>query len=351
MPKPRARLTTTVAASTAALMLLSACGGDSESSPSASSSSSPSSSSSSSSSASSGAPTLAEPKPEDAEKVKNIKVKEGSKGEPPKVELPKTPLEVSETTLDVLEKGEGKKPGDGAYVKLDMAMFSGKDGKPIKGSETYSNSPVVLDLNNPGALPGLVKAIKGQPVGTHGVAVMPPKDLFGKKGMPQFGISGDDNLVLVYDVRGILPEKAQGEKVEPEKGMPKVDFKDGAPADITIPEDAKKPEELKVQPLIEGDGETVKKGDTVYVHYTGVSWKDGKVFDSSLKKGRAPFSFPVGQGRVIPAWDKALEGAQVGDRLLIVAPPDQAYGKKGTPDGSIKPNSTLVFVVDVLGSL
>lgn len=351
MPKPRARLTTTVAASTAALMLLAACGGDSGSDQTSGSSSSSSPSSSAASPSSSSNPTLAEPKPSDAKAVKDIEVTEGKKGKAPDVKLPETPMKVAETTLEVLEKGDGKKPADDAYVKLDMAMFSGKDGKRIKGSETYSSSPVVLDLNNPGALPGLVKAIKGQPVGTHGVAVMPPKDLFGKKGMPQFGISGEDNLVLVYDVRGILPDKAEGKKVEPKEGMPKVDFKADAPADITIPEDADKPKDLVVEPLIEGDGKKVEKGDTVYVHYTGVSWKDGKVFDSSLKQGRAPFSFPVGQGRVIPGWDKAVQGAQVGDRLLVVAPPDEAYGKKGTPDGSIKPNSTLVFSVDILGAL
>ena len=94
----------------------------------------------------------------------------------------------------------------------------------------------------------------------------------------------------------------------------------------------------------------VKKGDTVYVSYTGVTWDDGKVFDSSLKDGRGPFSFPVGQQSVIPGWDKAVEGAKVGDRLLVVVPPDQGYGKEGTPDGSIKPNSTLVFTIDVLGA-
>ena len=92
----------------------------------------------------------------------------------------------------------------------------------------------------------------------------------------------------------------------------------------------------------------IKKGDKVYVSYTGVTWDDGKVFDSSLKDGRGPFSFPVGGQQVISAWDEAVEGAKVGDRLLIVAPPSEAYGSQA--QGSIKANSTLVFTVDVLGA-
>lgn len=125
-------------------------------------------------------------------------------------------------------------------------------------------------------------------------------------------------------------------------------YNDGKPADITIPKGATKPKKLVTETLIEGKGKTIKKGDTVYVSYTGVTWDDGKVFDSSLKDGRGPFSFPVGGQQVIPAWDKAVEGAKVGDRLLIVALPKEAYGSQA--QGPIKANSTLVFTVDVLGA-
>ncbi|WEV79759.1 FKBP-type peptidyl-prolyl cis-trans isomerase [Janibacter cremeus] len=348
MPKARPRLTTAVAASLASLMLLTACGSDSESDSSGEGSSE--SAASAADDANESTPTLAEPKEEDLEKVEAIEVTaaEGKKG--PSVELPEKPLEVSQTTRTTLEEGDGKDLADDAYATVDLAMFSAKDGKPVEGSETYTSSPIVLDLGNKQSLPGLVKAIKGQPVGTSGVAVLPPEDLFGEQGAPQLGISGKDNLVLVYDVRGELPPKAQGKKVEPKDGLPKVDWKADAPADITIPEGEEPPEDLVVEKLIKGDGETITKDDYVYVSYTGVNWKDGKVFDSSMKDGRGPFAFPVGQNAVIPGWDKAVEGAKVGDRLLVVVPPEEGYGKEGTPDGSIKGGSTLVFTVDVLGA-
>lgn len=345
MPKAY-RMTTAVAASAAAMLALSACGGDSD--PDATSADSASKSSSPEKASDKSPVTLAKPKPEDAKNVKDVKVTQASDKKAPKVSIKDKPLSVSETTLNLLKDGKGDKLADDAFAEVDLAMFSAKDGKAIEGSETYTSAPIVLDLGNAEALPGLVKSIKGQKIGSHGVAVIPPKDLFGDQGMPQYGVDGKDSLVLVYDVRGALPEKAEGKEVKPKSGLPTVKWKADAPADITIPKGAKKPTKLVTQKLIEGDGETVKKGKNVYVSYTGVTWDDGKVFDSSMKDGRGPFSFPVGQKQVIPGWDKAVEGSKVGDRLLVVVPPKEGYGKQA--QGPIKANSTLVFVVDILGA-
>ncbi|HEX9000567.1 MAG TPA: peptidylprolyl isomerase [Blastocatellia bacterium] len=70
---------------------------------------------------------------------------------------------------------------------------------------------------------------------------------------------------------------------------------------------------------------TVKTGDAVKVHYTG-KFDDGDVFDSS--EGRDPLAFTVGEGQVIPGFDQALVGMQVGETRDIVIPPDQAYGER-----------------------
>lgn len=70
---------------------------------------------------------------------------------------------------------------------------------------------------------------------------------------------------------------------------------------------------------------TVKSGDAVKVHYTG-KFDDGDVFDSS--EGSDPLAFTVGAGQVIPGFDQALIGMQVGETKSIVIPPDQAYGER-----------------------
>jgi peptidylprolyl isomerase len=70
---------------------------------------------------------------------------------------------------------------------------------------------------------------------------------------------------------------------------------------------------------------TVKNGDTVKVHYTG-KLDSGEVFDSS--EGADPLAFTVGVGEVIPGFDQALLGMQVGETKDVVILPEQAYGNR-----------------------
>ena len=93
-----------------------------------------------------------------------------------------------------------------------------------------------------------------------------------------------------------------------------------------------------------GDGETVKTGDTVSVHYIG-TLQDGTEFDNSKKRG-APFEFKVGASEVIKGWDEGLVGMKVGGQRILVIPPDKAYGENGI--GPIPGNATLVFAIELL---
>lgn len=67
------------------------------------------------------------------------------------------------------------------------------------------------------------------------------------------------------------------------------------------------------------------QGNTVKVHYTG-SLGDGTVFDSSAN--RSPLEFTVGKGQVIPGFEQAVDGMEIGDRVTVVIPADQAYGTR-----------------------
>ncbi|MFW6357212.1 MAG: FKBP-type peptidyl-prolyl cis-trans isomerase, partial [bacterium] len=66
-----------------------------------------------------------------------------------------------------------------------------------------------------------------------------------------------------------------------------------------------------------------KSGDTVRVHYKGVL-KDGTVFDSS--EGSDPLEFTLGEGRVIPGFESAVEGMEEGESKNISVPHQEAYG-------------------------
>ena len=103
--------------------------------------------------------------------------------------------------------------------------------------------------------------------------------------------------------------------------------------------------ELQIKDIVKGTGEEADVGKTVTVHYTG--WlMDGTKFDSSLDR-KQPFSFTLGERRVIPGWEQGVVGMKVGGKRELIIPPDLAYGAKGA-GGIIPPNATLKFEVELL---
>lgn len=117
--------------------------------------------------------------------------------------------------------------------------------------------------------------------------------------------------------------------------------------EVTIPEgDA--PTDLVIEDLIVGDGQEATAGMNVDVHYVGVSWSTGKQFDASWDRG-STFQFRLGAKQVITGWDEGVAGMRLGGRRRLTIPPHMGYGARGA-GGAIKPNETLVFVVDLLGA-
>ena len=66
-----------------------------------------------------------------------------------------------------------------------------------------------------------------------------------------------------------------------------------------------------------------KRGDTIQVHYTG-SLTDETVFDSS--EGKEPLKVKLGSGAVIPGFDEALTGMELGEKKTVTIPYAKAYG-------------------------
>jgi peptidylprolyl isomerase len=103
---------------------------------------------------------------------------------------------------------------------------------------------------------------------------------------------------------------------------------------------------LKTTTLIQGTGAAIQSGQTINVNYVGVTYADGKEFDSSWSRSQA-FSFQVGAGNVIKGWDQGLIGVKVGSRVQLDIPAGLAYGDKPS---SGQPAGALRFVVDVLSA-
>ncbi|BCN93023.1 peptidyl-prolyl cis-trans isomerase Mip [Thiomicrorhabdus immobilis] len=92
-----------------------------------------------------------------------------------------------------------------------------------------------------------------------------------------------------------------------------------------------------------GKGNSPTENDTIFAHYEG-SFIDGKVFDSSYKRG-TPLKFQM--GNVIKGWGEVLKHMKPGDKWEVVIPSNLAYGEKGAGE-TIGPNKTLLFTIELI---
>ena len=102
-------------------------------------------------------------------------------------------------------------------------------------------------------------------------------------------------------------------------------------------------DKVLVKTLKQGDGAVVCPGATIKANYVGALW-DGTVFDSSYQRGEAA-EFSLKQ--VVKGWTYGLAHTHVGDRVELVIPASLGYGDRA--NAKIPANSTLVFVVDIVG--
>ena len=112
--------------------------------------------------------------------------------------------------------------------------------------------------------------------------------------------------------------------------------------------------QLLTEDLRPGVGDLARSGMQLIVHYTGWLYEPnalgyrGRKFDSSRDRGQ-PFTFTLGEGRVIKGWEVGVVGMQVGGVRRLVIPPELAYGDRNIGNGLFPPGSTLVFEVELLG--
>jgi peptidylprolyl isomerase len=252
---------------------------------------------------------------------------------------------VKATTTKVVSPGTGAKVSKANAITFNYVLVNGKDGKQIETS--FGKQVAGMDLSSASLLPGLFKGLNGQKVGSRLLVAIPPADAFGAQGNTQAGFGPKDTVIFLIDVVSASTPltTATGAVVAPKAGLPTVKVDGAKPAVVVVPKTVA-PTKLIVQPLIKGTGAVVKAGQYIKVSYTGVLWKNGKKFDASADHG-ASFDTQIGAGKVITGWDKGLVGQTVGSRLLLIVPPAEGYGAKGSPP-LIGAKDTLVFVVDIL---
>jgi peptidylprolyl isomerase len=273
----------------------------------------------------------------------------GAFGKKPAVTIPKISPPAS-LQVHQLISGHGTVVAKGDLAVADLTAYSWNGTSSKKISALSTGQPQPLSVGS--TLSGLDKSLEGSRVGSRLLITIPPKDGFGSKGSSQLGVTGKDTLVVVVDVLGSYQKTASAhgtQQVVSGTGLPAVGTASpGAAPAVQIPHTGP-PATLQVQTLIQGTGPVVKKNKLLVAQYEGVIWRTGKVFDSSWQR-HVPAGFQIGAGQVIKGWDDGLVGKRAGSRVLLVVPPADGYGAKGSSQAGIKGTDTLVFVVDILAT-
>lgn len=273
----------------------------------------------------------------------------GEFGEAPEVTVDDD-FTLEETTSEQLVEGDGVPLVPAQPALLHLTLVNARTGEPA--ISTYDqDSPLFLQQFDESQLfAALIEALDGATTGSRFVLGMTPDDLYGEQGNPQLGIEPEDTVIAVADVVSGPPEETldgpDGESVDTPEGTPGVIEQDGAVTGIDFAGTGDEPPtELTVIPLIEGQGPEARDDSIVTFDYLGQVYGSPEVFDESFTRDPSPFG--LGVGGLIQAWDEGLVGVKRGSRVMIIAPPDTAYGDQDKPE--IPAGSTLVFVIDVLG--
>lgn len=257
-------------------------------------------------------------------------------------------LKVDDTAADVVTEGDGDKIADGDQVVAHIWIGNGTTQD--EAFSTYDQKQPQIIPAGKDLSPVFQEAVLDRTVGSRVAVTATAAETFGEGGNPQMGIGNKDTVLLVVDLmdKQVVLDGPEGKEQPAPAWAPEL-VTDGDK--VTGLDFSKAPEpdgKLKSATLIQGEGDTVEKGQTITVDYYGAVYGAKKPFDESFS--REPASFAIGVGQVVSGWDKTLVGAKVGSRMILALPPVWGYGKQGNPDAGIKGTDTLYFVVDILAA-
>lgn len=254
-------------------------------------------------------------------------------------------LTAKETERTVVVQGDGATLKAGGSATVAYVVYNATTGNQIDASGYDGTAVPTFTASADALMSGLAKSIGCITEGSRVVAVIPPTDAFGTAGNDTLKVAADDSLVVVIDVKSVIPDRANGADQPAPEGLPTVVLdKDGKPT-VTLPK-TEAPTELQLGVLKKGDGPVVAEGATVTVQYQGTAWDTGEVFDQSW--GRAPSSFAL--SGVVPGFAQAIAGQTVGSQVIAVIPPALGYGEASASNTSELAGKTLVFVIDILAT-
>jgi peptidylprolyl isomerase len=282
----------------------------------------------------------------DASRAVNV---EGAVGTQPTVTFP-TPLVTDKGEVSEAVIGDGEVLSRGEIADAQVSLYNGETGDLLTATG-YQENPESRLRRTVTADEPLGKALQCAAVGSRVVYATTVEEVYGADN-PQIPLENDATIVAVFDVENAFIGRANGAPQLGQNGMPAVVLAPNGRPGISVPSEDP-PKDLRIAVLKQGSGQKVAKGDSVVLHYTGLTWDDENVFDSSWETG-IPATFTAAsfeedpQGGVVPGLATALIGQKVGSQVIVVIPPKDGY-PEGQGPAAVPAGSTMVFVFDVLG--
>ncbi|MFS0883736.1 FKBP-type peptidyl-prolyl cis-trans isomerase [Aeromicrobium sp. 179-A 4D2 NHS] len=246
------------------------------------------------------------------------------------------PLEAGKDDLQrtVLDEGDGDATTQDDQVEAIVTVYNGRTGKQAL------SEAATLTVGDENTFEAFRAGIECVPTGSRVVTTVSAGDVYGDEGYADLDIKATDSLVIVTDVVDVREEL----EAKPwTKDVPEVSLKGKQPK-VTLPK-TDPPKDVLVKVLEEGDGKTVKAGDTITVNYQGSTWESGgKVFQQTFGQGQ-PAQLSTDQ--VVQGFKAGVVGQKQGSTILVTMPPEYGYGTEES-EGNELGGKTLLFVVEIV---
>lgn len=266
-----------------------------------------------------------------------------------------TPLVSDATETTTLVQGTGALLTADSAWSLAVTVYQG-DSTTALGSLGYTSSsgeatPFVIQPRAfASTWPGLSAALTCGHVGDRIAVVIGTSDNSAASSTFQFGT--DSSGIIIVDVLAGFNGRATGTAEKVSSVFPTVTLATTGQPGISTPTGTA-PTETTIGVLTKGSGQTVGTGDTVAVQYSGWIWDDSATeVNSSWSTGQllvASKSDVSSSGGLPSGFWKAVEGQTVGSQVIVIIPPKDGYADKAV--GSIPASSTLIFVIDIVGTM
>lgn len=214
--------------------------------------------------------------------------------------------------IQFVSRGNGFTIEKGSVIRI---KYQGKlpDGKVFDSSDLIGQAlPFYVGIGM--SVKGWDEALMKMRTGDKAIVKIPSKMAYGKSG---YGKLIPPNTDLTFDMEIV-------ELMEPE---------------VTA-------SGLQFYKTVEKPGLPPVEGNEVTIHYYGWLKDNGKLFDASHRTGK-PYSYVLGKGKSIPAWNEALKMMNKGEKAILVVPAALGYGEIGVPE-LVPVNADLVYSIELI---